>query len=439
MEIAMPAMRCLAAALLTSACWIHGAAAGTVWTVPGMAPNLQLAVNVASPGDVILVAPGTYTEVVQVDGKGIAIVADGNPALTASLATLEVRNIPAGQTFLLDGFLLDLPDVFLGPDIPFVAEDNLGSLRLQDCTFRGDPGYQGQGQLGAWPGTVAAQVRDSASVTFHHCTFEGGDGASLFDEDIDFTATDGGHGLQVISSTVDLHDSFARGGVAGSFYDTVGSTGRSGGSAVHASGTSVVQVHGSTLIGGHGGAADCDFFGCGDGGPGGSGVLLAGTSHGSVRDNTYQPGTGGPAGGFGALDGSDGQAVLVSTPGGTLAEFSATYRGFDVPSPVREGAAAVLTFTGEPGDSLLLFGSLASNHIALPGHQGSFLVGFPLLLSGITLGSIPAAGTMQLLVPITDLGAGIEALPLSLQPAFVDMNGAWLGPVEMPVLLDGSL
>lgn len=434
----MSPSRCLAACVLTTLCWVHDAEAGTVWKVPSVAPNIQLAVNAAAPGDVILVAPGTYTEVVQVDGKGIAIVADGNPALLASLATLEVRNIPAGQTFVLDGFFLDLPDAFLGPDIPFVAEDNLGALRIQNCTFIGDPGYQGQGQLGAWPGTVAAQVWDSASVTFHHCTFEGGDGASLFDEDIDFAATNGGHGLQVISSTVDVFDSFARGGVAGSYYDTVGMTGRSGGSAVQASGTSVVQVHGSTLIGGHGGAADCDFFGCGDGGPGGSGVLLTGTSHGSVRDNIYQPGMGGPAGGFGAQDGSDGKAVFASTPGSSQAEFSAEYRAFDVPSPVREGAAAVLTFTGEPGDAVLLFGALASSHTALPGHGGDFLVGFPLLLTAITLGSIPASGTLQLLVPITDLGVGIDALTLSLQPAFVDVNGAWLGPVEMPVLVDGS-
>jgi len=434
----MSPLRCLAACVLTTLGSVPDAEAATVWKVPSVAPNIQLAVNVAAPGDVILVAPGTYTEVVQVDGKGISIVADGNPALITSLATLEVRNVPAGQTFLLDGFFLDLPNAFLGPDIPFVAEDNLGALRIQNCTFHGDPGYPGQGQLVAYAGTVAAQVWDSASVTFHHCTFEGGNGASLFDEDIDFAATDGGHGLQVISSTVDVYDSFVRGGVAGSYYDTVGKSGRSGGSAVRASGTSVVQVHGSTLVGGHGGASDCDLSGCGDGGPGGSGVLLSGTSHGSVRDNSYQPGMGGPAGGFGAQDGSDGQAVLVGSPGSSQAEFNATYRAFDVSSPVREGAAAVLTLTGEPGDAVLLFGSLASGHTALPGRAGDFLVGFPLLLTGITLGSLPPSGTTQLLLPITDLGPGIDALALSLQPAFLDMNGAWLGPVEMPVLVDAS-
>ena len=300
--------------------------------------------NVASPGDVILVAPDTYTQVVQVDGKGISLVADGNPALITSLATLEVRNIPAGQTFLLDGFFLDLPNAFLGPDIPFVAQDNLGALRIQNCTFHGDPGYTGQGQIGGYAGTVTAQVWDSASVTFHHCTFEGSNGASLFDEDIDFTATNGGHGLQVISSVVDVYDSFVRGGVAGSYYDTVGMTGKSGGS-------------------------------------GGSGVLLTGSTRCSVRDNTNQPGMGGPAGGFGAQDGDDGKAVFVSSAGSSQSEFNEQYRGLAVPSPVREGAAAALTFTGEPGDSLLLFGSLASSHVALPGHQGHVLASFPLLLS----------------------------------------------------------
>ena len=49
------------------------AALASVINVPAVQPTIQTAINVASSGDTVLVAPGTYTENINFLGKAITV------------------------------------------------------------------------------------------------------------------------------------------------------------------------------------------------------------------------------------------------------------------------------------------------------------------------------------------------------------------------------
>src|SRR5438309_7516139 len=50
--------------------------------VPAGQPTIQAAINAASNGDTILVAPGTYRENINFMGKAITVTSSGGPAVT---------------------------------------------------------------------------------------------------------------------------------------------------------------------------------------------------------------------------------------------------------------------------------------------------------------------------------------------------------------------
>jgi hypothetical protein len=50
--------------------------------VPGDYPTIQSAINVANNGDIILVAPSTYVENINFNGKAIIVTSSGGPAVT---------------------------------------------------------------------------------------------------------------------------------------------------------------------------------------------------------------------------------------------------------------------------------------------------------------------------------------------------------------------
>src|SRR4051794_13250820 len=55
--------------------------------VPARQPTIQAAINAAVNGDVIIVAPGTYMEKINFQGKFITVKSSGGPALTTINAT----------------------------------------------------------------------------------------------------------------------------------------------------------------------------------------------------------------------------------------------------------------------------------------------------------------------------------------------------------------
>ena len=56
--------------------------AARTWHVPGDAETIQRAVDLANPGDTILVGPGIYAENVDFEGKAIAVRSIAGAAAT---------------------------------------------------------------------------------------------------------------------------------------------------------------------------------------------------------------------------------------------------------------------------------------------------------------------------------------------------------------------
>lgn len=407
-----------------------------VLAVPGTFATVQAAVDAASPGDIVLVAPGNYAELVEVHGKGIALVADGG---LVDLRGLDVRNVPFGQSFVAQGLEADVPEAVPGFTPGLVARSNAGSLRFDDCTFRGDAGHPGfvGGPQQPRDGTAGAQVINSDDVVFDDCVFAAGSGAWVIEEDFELVMTDGGPGLEVSNSDVVMMDCNALGGHGGSADDTVAYNGGRGGAGVLNREGGRVEIHGSSLVGGGGGSADCDGFfpTCGSGGPGGDGVLQFDVdSHVALRDNLYLPGEGGYHGnGSGQASSGDPSDLF----GGTLTDHPATFRDFDASSPVREGQLLALDFAGEPGDGVLFFAALAPGYTPLFWRQGVFLLTFPQVVSGLFLGTLPASGELNLDVLVPELG--VDGFALHMQAAFSAGGQALLGPAPTSVLLDAGL
>ena len=56
--------------------------AQTTIHVPGDQATIQGAINVANNGDTVLVAPGTYYENINFNGKAITVTSSGGPSVT---------------------------------------------------------------------------------------------------------------------------------------------------------------------------------------------------------------------------------------------------------------------------------------------------------------------------------------------------------------------
>jgi hypothetical protein len=86
------------------------ASAQTTINVPADQPTIQAAINAASNGDTVLVAPGTYVENLNFNGKAITVTSSGGPAVTivdgnaAAPVVVFVNNETSGS--VLTGFTL---------------------------------------------------------------------------------------------------------------------------------------------------------------------------------------------------------------------------------------------------------------------------------------------------------------------------------------------
>jgi hypothetical protein len=398
----------------------------------GLYARIQDAVDAASDGDTILVRAGTYSSVL-IDDRALQVVADATD-IVAVKEGITVQNLSTNRNVVLLG--LEVPAAG-SAYLAFQHEglhlrDNLGAVRVEDCTLNGSMGHwEPFTQDWGWDGVLVDHCDDVALV---RCQVTGGEGIK---------SCGGGEGIDAGTSTVALYDCTIQGGEGG--YGLPGSDGGPGG-AGYRSPDSFLFASGCEFSGGKGGhGCNADEWSpAGDGGDGGHGIHLKGSNaEAQLLDCLCKGGDGGnggapylwfPAG----KNGDPGENIKIE--GGGIVNFiQGTAHTFEMPSPVREKESIKLTFTGQPGDLAGLFLAANTNSLFVPAMKGQWLLSIMPMPLFIYVGVLPGSGTLSWPTVIPDMGPGFDAAMVYIQSIYTDGTGEiTLGSPRTLVMLDES-
>lgn len=321
--------------------------------------DVRVAVQAASPGDIVLVRPGIHTasssQPMTVVGKSVTILGDGAGVVVPPLL---ISALPAGAQVIVRHL-----DLRLGPGSPLsgslLMQNSQGTLLAEDCRFEGSQGF---GTFVTNPGAPAARILGGGTAIFARCEFVGGAGIDTF---VPYapTAGAGGPGLHASQAHVTIHGGTLRGGDGGDFLLAGSSPGGAGAEALRLDGGQVF-VSGSTLIGGASGQGTSPGVGT----PGGDGIHSAAASAVRTLDVTFVPGAGG-------LDpdriaGPEG--VLFDVTGAAPIQHSGVARTYTLSGPTREFESIHVSYDGAPGDLAAVFYSFGAGSFALPGKEATF-------------------------------------------------------------------
>lgn len=375
------------------------------------------AVAAASGGEIIYVHSGDYLPFT-VDGKSLTILADNS--LVNVQGTITIRGLASNQSVVLRG-------------LSSQGQSDEPGLRIDGCA--GPVWVEDVSAIGGSGGITSdgAFITNCLAVTLTHCLLVGGGNVPPADP---FTSPGGAHGLRLRTSIVTTWETGAIGG-DGSYGNDIGG---SGGAGVYVMSQGQLYASGDGFHGGasKGGELDFDFvcgcFHCFLGGFGGPGVLASAEDPCLVvlRDVNLSGGEGqeNPETG---CNGTQGTAIQdfgqhVTTLGGLS-------RGLTLAEPVaRESEPISMLIDGEPGDAVIVLGSLASPiYSVLP--LGTLDVA-PQIVA--VLGALPPSGDLALpLGVVPELGPGVEGLRLLAQPMFFPAGGGkQLGGPSAMVLVD---
>ena len=91
--------------------------------VPTNFPTIQGAINAAVDGDTVLVAPGTYVENINFNGKAITVTSEQGPEVTIidgnKITAVVVFNSGEGLTSALSGFAIRNGATAVFPSLPY--------------------------------------------------------------------------------------------------------------------------------------------------------------------------------------------------------------------------------------------------------------------------------------------------------------------------------
>lgn len=421
------------------------AAANSVRVVSPSGPyaEIQSAVDIAQDGDVILVKTGTYASFV-VRELDLTIVADAGANVQVNGA-IRVSGISATQALLISGLkATGAASTNTVARFGLYAKNCPGSLRIQDCVLVGGTG---QGHCGLR--SDGTSIENCQDVVFTRCTITGAaeyvdwnPGAGLYGSS--------GFGAVLSSSRVGFYDCMVRGGngVVNAAFDCqtgYGYSDSSNGGDGCSNSNSFVFGSGTLFQGGSGANADptCPMGpNCTAAGNGGAG--MSGTSGSQLPPQLLtsppQGGSGGSAApcGFTCLQpgyqGHAGPGTTHAPPPGVL---PGTARVLNVSRVVREQALVTFIFQGTPSESVSLYLSDATRFRFRSGARGVLVPGSGGPQPILQIGTIPPSGTITEPWTIPDLGPGVQARRVILQPAFTSSTGqVTLGTPQAIVLLD---
>ncbi len=417
-------LHCISMAGLALSIPSIAAAQAQVWVVddqpgPGVDfTDLQVAIDSASEGDVLLLHSGTYVSPLsgfQVFGKSLTLVEDTGETAWID-GGLAAAHLAAGQSVLVRG--IDAATTPASGVPPLILSDNQGSAWVEDGMYRSASSTQT---------TYSAGVLYSAASFLVGCRFTTGATTEK--------KQSGEAGIGLLDAEVAMFACVATGGAAGPQDHGIAGV---GGYGLQVPGPGCFLAASSCeFFGGLGGSADsCDVAPPGDGGCGLFIYAPTFTDLAFLYASGLHGGPGGIGGG-GACTGASGPPSYAYPPE-ALSETPGADKGLRANAPVREGELLVLEFAGTPGDLAVVAAASAPSHaVALLNPTGALAIASPWLVS--LAGAVPASGLLTLALPVGELGPGVEATPVYLQSFFVDAaGGITVGTPSATVLLDSA-
>lgn len=360
--------------------------------------SIQAAVDAAVNGDVILIAPGTYTGFT-IAYKSLTLAAATGPVFVNG--SVQVLGLPLGNQAALIG----LHAIGGTGGHGLWVANCAGHVLVQDSSF-----------LGHYGGQSGIEVSSSFSVALVGCSGTGSDG---------YYVGDGGDGLRSSNSSVAAYDCAFEGGPAESIPEAAGN----GGWGYRGDPGSLLLASGTIATGGAGGSS----WTCSLSGTGGAGFGVAPGAELYLLDAEAIAGPGGadPCGGHG------GVLPGVFNQGGTLLNYPAAARTLNPrPAVISDNTDWPLSIWGQSGDRIYLPSSRIQGGTFAPNLFGVWLIDLP-AKSGALLGVVPASGNLIALRSGPDVPAGLTHRTIISQVAAVDVAGKRiLGPATMRIVLN---
>jgi hypothetical protein len=370
-------------------------------------PLLQVALETAADGDIIILHNGNYlapdSTPFVIDGKGVSVVVDEGHGPIIVRGFRVVNTPPASLVFLRGLEMRAWDPGTHNADLPLRGIDVEGSLWVEDCVLQGEDGVLG-GLGGVQQAARPAVVLQScSSVTIERCTILGGDGHDALVPQSGFSP--GAAGLAIHDTSLTMHDSSLRGGDSGTDY----LSGSAGGDGLRVTTGSWAVLSGCTAVGG-----DVPTSGFSPK-PTGDGVqVLADGSMLWSRGNAF-------AAGDPFLTAPSG--LPLNAPASAVTTYTTFAPSALMPAVVRVGQLATLELHGRPGDAAFVLLSLGGGFFPVPELQDALVLNVAQFVGPRFLGSIGDFGSLTLEFTAPFLPPGTDGVLVLVQPVLSGFGG----------------